>query len=135
MNKTSSTEWLVIAYHDLKSAQILYEANHYTDSIGGDLQQSIEKILKSMLAFYNKKIPKTHDLYEIYDMLNELKLDEEKIDFLYIATEYYKEDRYSNPSYTLPKIEERKLVLNFTEELFEQVCNILEIDKNEIINV
>ena len=47
MNKTSAKEWLVIAFHDLQSAKILYEANHYTDSIGNDLQQSIEKILKS----------------------------------------------------------------------------------------
>lgn len=52
MNKTSATEWLIIAYHDLKSAQILFAANHYTDSIGNDLQQSIEKIPKT----HEKKI-------------------------------------------------------------------------------
>ncbi len=65
MNKASSIEWITIAYHDLRSAQILFEANHYTDSIGSDLQQSIEKLLKSILASDNQKIPKTHDLYEI----------------------------------------------------------------------
>ena len=64
MNKTASFEWLVIAYHDLKSAEILYNANHFTDSIGNDLQQSIEKTLKAILASQNKKIPKSHDLYE-----------------------------------------------------------------------
>ncbi|MEA2099246.1 MAG: hypothetical protein U9P72_03865 [Campylobacterota bacterium] len=32
-NKTSAMEWLMIAYHDLKSAKILLEANHYTDCI------------------------------------------------------------------------------------------------------
>ncbi|MCF6331155.1 MAG: HEPN domain-containing protein [Sulfurimonas sp.] len=42
MNETASIEWLTIAYHDFRSAQILYEANHYTDSIGNDLQQAIE---------------------------------------------------------------------------------------------
>ncbi len=40
-NKTSAKEWLNIAYHNLKSAQILFENNHYTDSIGNDLQQAI----------------------------------------------------------------------------------------------
>ena len=29
MNKASSVEWITIAYHDLRSAQILFEANHY----------------------------------------------------------------------------------------------------------
>ncbi len=33
MNKTASLEWITIAFHDLKSAQILHEANHYTDNI------------------------------------------------------------------------------------------------------
>jgi len=35
-NKTSALEWLIIAYHDLKSAQLLYKVEHYTDSIGED---------------------------------------------------------------------------------------------------
>ncbi len=43
MNKQAAIEWLRIAYHDLKSAQILFDADHYTDSIGCDLQQAIEK--------------------------------------------------------------------------------------------
>ena len=103
MNKTASLEWLIIAYHDLKSAQILYDANHYTDSIGSDLQQSLEKILKSILAFKNEKIPKTHDLYEVYDLLNDLFLEEDEITILYVATEYLKEDRYPNPNYCLPE--------------------------------
>ena len=62
MNKTASLEWLTIAYHDFRSAQILYDVAHYTDSIGSDLQQSIEKILKSILAFKNKKIPRYQKL-------------------------------------------------------------------------
>ncbi len=48
------------------------------------------------------------------------------------ATEYFKEDRYSNPNYCLPAKDEIKEVLDFTEELFEKVCNILEIDSKEI---
>ena len=113
MNKTASIEWLTVAYHDFKSAQILFEANHYTDSIGNDLQQSIEKILKSVLASKNKKIPKTHDLYEIYTMLDEVQLPEHEINLLDVATEYFKEDRYPNPHYCLPENEEIGEVLNF----------------------
>jgi len=133
MNKTASLEWMTIAFHDLKSAQILYDANHYTDSIGNDLQQSIEKILKSILAFENRKIPKTHDLYEVYDSLEKLILEEDEINCLYIATEYFKEDRYPNPNYSLPSREEIKEVLDFTENLFYKVCKILEIDAKDLI--
>jgi len=134
MNKTSSKEWLVISHHDLQSAMILYEANHYTDSIGNDLQQSIEKILKSMLAFQNEKIPKSHDLLEVYENIKD-RIDFEENDLLILAkaTEYFKEDRYPNPNYFLPPREEIKEVLDFTAKLFDRVCGILEIDKGELV--
>ncbi len=81
MNKTAALEWLKISYHDLKSAQILFAANHYTDSIGNDLQQSLEKMLKSIIASKNGKIPKTHDLYELYVLVEEVNLEEYQISF------------------------------------------------------
>lgn len=132
MNKTASLEWVTIAFHDLKSAQILYEANHYTDSIGSDLQQSIEKLLKSILASQNNKIPKTHDLYEIYDLIDEINLLESELKLLDKATLYLKEDRYHNPEYCLPPRDEIKEVLDFTEDLFDNVCKILDLNQEEI---
>jgi HEPN domain-containing protein len=135
MNKTASLEWITIAFHDLKSAQILYEANHYTDSIGSDLQQSIEKLLKSILASKNNKIPKTHDLYEVYDLIDEINLLESELKLLDKATLYLKEDRYPNPEYCLPSREEIKEVLDFTEKLFENVCKILDVNIKEVKNL
>jgi len=44
-----------------------------------------------------------------------------------------KEDRYPNPNYFLPPREEIKEILEFTENLFKDVCKILDIDKQEII--
>ena len=67
MNKSSAIEWLRKPYHDLKSAQILYDANHYTDSIGVNLHCAVEKSLKAFLAYDNSKIPKTHNLPELYE--------------------------------------------------------------------
>jgi HEPN domain-containing protein len=132
MDKNVAMDWLTIASHDLKSAQILFEADHYTDSIGTDLQQAIEKILKSILAFNKQKVPKTHDLYQLYDLLDYLVLEENEIDYLYRATEYYKEDRYPNPNYCLPAREEIKEIMVFTEVLFLKVCDLLEIDPKGI---
>lgn len=128
MNKTAAKEWLIIAYHDYCSALVLYKANHYTDSIGNDLQQTIEKIFKAVIASDNQKIPKTHDLFELYQSVDKVSLDESQIDMLYMATDYYKEDRYPNPNYSLPERGEIKEVLDFTEKLLARVCKLLEID-------
>jgi HEPN domain-containing protein len=134
-NKTSAKEWLNIAYHDLKSAKILYEANHFTDSIGNDLQQSLEKILKSILAHENKQIKKSQDLVENYYLvLHCIQLQDEEISLLEQATEYHREDRYPNPHYSLPPRAEIKEILDFTEKLFDYVCDKLDIDKEEMMN-
>mgnify|MGYP003565175129 FL=1 len=133
-NKTSSMEWLRIAFHDLQSAKILFLANHFTDSIGNDLQQALEKILKSILAYNSERIKKSHDLVEIYESLvnSSLHLTDEDLVYLELATDYFKEDRYPNPYYSLPPKEEIERVPEFTDKLFNQVCKILEIDQEEI---
>jgi HEPN domain-containing protein len=132
-NKTSAIEWLRIAYHDLLSATILYDAEHFTDSIGNDLQQSIEKILKSISVYESAPIKKSHDLLEIYGSVKEaFTLSSEELTCLECATEYFKEDRYPNPYYSLPPREEIKEVLDFTNTLFERVCGVLDISIDEI---
>lgn len=135
MNKKSAIEWLTIAYHDLTSAIILYNADHYTDSIGNDLQQSMEKSLKALLAFENAKIPKSHNLLELHEYVKEKILVTGEEQFLLArGTTYLKEDRYPNPNYSLPPREEIKEVLDFTQKLFDDVCSKLDINKNEITN-
>ena len=52
-NEILAKEWLTKAWHDLSSARILYDADHFTDSIAIDLQQAIEKTLKSIMAYNN----------------------------------------------------------------------------------
>ena len=133
MNKTAAIEWLRIASHDLLSAQILFDANHFTDSIGNDLQQALEKMLKSILASKNEKIPKSYDLLEIYEYIsNEMEIKEKDLRFLALATEYFKEDRYPNPNYFLPPKEEIEDVLAFTKRLFTKICDHLEIDPTKL---
>ena len=66
MNETSAIEWLNKAYHHKSSAELLYKAKHFTDVIAIDLHYAIEVMLKSILAYQNKKIIKTHSLIDIY---------------------------------------------------------------------
>ncbi len=132
-NKTLAKEWLVKAYHDLSSAQILYDAEHFTDIIGIDLQQAIEKTLKAFLAYEDRKIKKTHDLIDVYELVTEyIQLEESEIDLLDIALHYYTHDKYPAMHGILPERQEIKTVLDFATELFERVCRILEINKQEV---
>lgn len=134
-NKPYAKEWLIFAKKNLETAILLFEANHYEDIIGVEIQQSLEKILKSLLTNENLKISKNHDLVKLYFMIEEfISLNENEIVFLRIATDYYKEDRYLNPNYTLPAREEIKEILDFTEGFFYKVCEILDINKKEIIH-
>lgn len=132
-NKTYALEWISFSKKNLNTAKLLFDVNHYEDIIGIELQQSLEKLLKALMANDNTKIPKEHDLIKLYFIIeNKLTLSKEELILLRSSTNYYKEDRYPNPYYSLPSKEEIKEILDFTEELFEKVCNILDIDKKEV---
>jgi HEPN domain-containing protein len=134
MNRNSAIEWLKKVFHDLKSAQILYEANHYTDSIGVDLHYAIEKSFKTFLAYENKKISKSHDLHLLRGQVEDyIKFSFEEVKIINMATDYYIEESYPQYDRKLPSREEIKEVLKFTEYLFDKVCIILDIEKDELL--
>lgn len=66
MNETAAKEWLSKAWHHLSSARLLFNADHYTDIIGVELHYAIEITFKSFSAYENKKILRTHELFELY---------------------------------------------------------------------
>ena len=135
MNETAAKEWLTKAWHHYSSAKLLYKANHYSDIIAVELHYSIEIILKSFLAFENKKILRTHELFEIYELINtKIKFDESEIKLLSIATDYHIEEAYPAFDRQLPIREEIKEVLDFTESLFNRVCSELKINLSEIVD-
>ena len=132
MNKQATKEWLSKAWHNLSGARIFYDVNHYTDVTAIELHYAVEKILKSFLANQNKKIPKTHDLVDIYELINiYVNLDDNKL-LLDQITEYHIDESYPAFDRNMPPKEEIKEVLVFAEELFNKVCDILDIDKKEL---
>ena len=134
MNTTSAKEWLEKVWHDLGSSNILFKANHYTDSIGVDLHYAIEKSCKSILAYQNKKIPKTHDLPELNEMIKAyIELDKQEIYLLHVANRYHIEESYPVFNRFLPMREEIKEVMDFAYKLFDKVCLALDIDKQEVM--
>ncbi|NOQ29650.1 MAG: HEPN domain-containing protein [Helicobacteraceae bacterium] len=132
-NLPYAKEWLTFSQKNLDTAILLFNANHHTDIIGIELQQTLEKLLKSIMANQNIRIPKEHDLVKLYFIVEKyIEINEDEIILLKIATNYYKEDRYPNPNYSLPPKKEIKQVLDFSVELFDKVCTTLSInmDKN-----
>ena len=128
VNKLSAKEWLIKAFHNIKAVTVLFENDVYTDIIGCELQQSIEKTLKSVLAFNNKPIKKTHNLVELLELVKNNIDFEVDIKLLIIATDYYTENRYPNSYFDLPEKKEIEEILNFTKELFKKICLVLDIN-------
>jgi HEPN domain-containing protein len=132
MNKTAMQEWLVKAWHNLATARLLYNADHYTDIIAVEIHYCCEKSLKAFLAYENKKIPKTHDLVDICVLVRDHIDLEDDLILLKQITKYHIEESYPTFERTMPTREEIKEVLDFTEYLFDKVCEILNVDKESL---
>jgi len=133
MNEPAAKEWLNKAWHHYGSGCILYEANHYTDTIAVDLHYCVEIILKSFLAYENKKILKTHNLLEISELVKDyISFTTEEQALLAVITKYHIKGSYPTRDRRLPSKDEIKEVLDFTDNLFHQVCTILNINPEEV---
>jgi len=133
MNKTTAKEWLNKAWHNLSGARIFYDVNHYTDTIAVEVHYAVEKTLKSLLAYQNKKIPKTHDLAKIHSFIMDMiEFNEEELELLDTISDYHIEESYPAFNRPLPSRDEIKKVLEFAERVFEDVCDILDIKRDEL---
>jgi HEPN domain-containing protein len=134
-NSVYAKEWLQFAYRNLFTAVHLYEVNHFTDIIVIDLQQALEKMLKATLAYDNKKIPKSHFLDELASLSERVTFNDNELLILEKTTDYYREDRYPNPNYSLPTRQETKEILDFANTLFDRICETLKISQESIVHV
>ena len=132
MNITSAIEWLEKSWHNLSGAKLFYEANHYTDVTAVELHYSVEKSLKAFLAYENKKIPKSHDLENIYYLVKSFINLDDYLDLLDQISKYHIEEAYPSFERTMPSREDIKEVLEFAQKLFQEVCNILDVDSDKV---
>ena len=128
-NLKYAQEWLNKSWHHLSSAILLYKAKHYTDIIAIELHYSVEITLKSFLAYDNRQIKKTHDLLEVSELVKEyVKIEDLKM--LSLITKYHISEAYPPRDRRMPSRDEIKEVLEFAEEIFEEVCEILKISSD-----
>ena len=134
VNKTSAKEWLKHAYHDLNGSKLLYDADHFTDTISYVVHQSLEKSLKSILAFYNNPIKKTHNLIDLYELVknDNFYLEEDEIFLFAIASKYYTEQRYPMIDKESPTKEEIKDMIDLADKVFNRICEIFNINFEDL---
>jgi len=89
-------EWFERGEHEIETAQLLYEAQGYTDAIAYHVQQAIEKYLKGYLILNGEKPPRTHDLGALLNLVSRFRPDlyAPFIELCEKATRYYIESRY-----------------------------------------
>ncbi len=121
------------SWHNLSSAKILLNANHYRDVIAVDLHYSLEKTLKAFSAYENRKISRTHNLLDLYsDCTKYIKLTDEELDLITVATDYHIKESYPAFHRSLPGIKEINEIPNLAHKLFEISCAKLDIDVKDI---
>lgn len=129
-NRTYAFEWLEYSKRNIQAAEILYRENHYTDVIAVELHQGVEKAFKSLLALYGIKIPKTHDLLALVDLIsNSIDLDTKWNDNLLVINDYYQTERYPGPRYEMPEKAEIEQSLRVANEIHSYVNDIISLNK------
>jgi len=127
-NKLLANDWLESGKKHLGAAEILFKNGHYTDIVGIELQHSIERVLKALLAFNNLPIARTHDLTILLEAVkDEIEFDNDIWEQCEIATDYFVDNRYPvRGSNFLPSDKEIKKVIETANFIYKSV--------NEYIN-
>jgi HEPN domain-containing protein len=94
--KKAVMEWFERGDRDLKTAQLLYDQQGYTDIIAYHIQQTIEKYLKGYLVFKGQRPPRVHELDTLLNFISKVEPDlyDPYIELCEKATRYYLEERY-----------------------------------------
>ena len=132
-NKTKALEWLKFAQNDLDVASHLNEIYRPlpTNTICWLCQQSIEKAYKAILAYYDVKIPKIHDIRRIQQTTLGLEpgvsIDVKIADKI---TEFASEARYPDNIFDFTK-EDAELGLKYAKQVLDQVKEALKLPQDD----
>ncbi|KIM13295.1 MAG: HEPN domain-containing protein [Sulfurovum sp. FS08-3] len=133
--KMISKEWLKASNDDMLIIEQIINIEHLTHMVAFHSQQAIEKSLKALIEEYEIDIPKIHKLIRLKKILSD-KLTIENDELLETLDELYIDSRYPSNMGLLPNgkptLEEAKEFYEFAQNIFDKVCNQLNITKSEI---
>ncbi|MEO1953397.1 MAG: HEPN domain-containing protein [Campylobacterales bacterium] len=127
MGKELAKEWLKASNDDLSViAKIIDDAN-LTHIVAFHSQQAIEKSLKAMLEFDNKKVLKVHKLQTIVDSVNlDLEIDDtilQLLDKLYIDSRY--PGNFGLLPYGKPLLKDSEVFYQLAKDIFNYTQNYI----------
>ena len=133
MKEELAKAWLEASYSDLAVIKEIIHIDYLSHMVAFHSQQSIEKSFKAILEYYDRHIPKKHNLNALYDLVQDSITIYDK-DILEELNELYIDSRYPN-SFALmphgkPTLNDAKRYYNFASEIFENVANYLGIETN-----
>ncbi len=117
-----ANEWFERGRHDIEAARLLFDYQHYTDTIAHLIQQGVEKYLKGFLIHHGWKLKKIHDLEELVTEATKYNVGfKEYLDFARKVTAYYIDNRYPpGPPIDYPR-EDIEKSLKLAEEIIEKI--------------
>ena len=128
-------EWIRAAYLDIDSIGYIVQVEHLSSITAFHSQQSIEKSLKAMVQHKYSNVKNQHDLLRLYNLVSDIFIID-NLDTLDTLNRLYIDSRYPGSFGLLPNgkptLEDAKEFYEFALDIFNRVCNLLEIDPEEI---
>ncbi len=128
-------EWLKAARDDLILIQNIYNNPQITHLTAFHAQQVVEKSIKAYLEKRGDVVPKTHKIQTLVDLAG---LDfSSQDDIIQLLDSLYIESRYPGDMgllpYGKPTLEDAREFYEFASSVFDMICNLLEVGKEELV--
>lgn len=131
---TMHVEWLKAAHDDLILLSDIATNASITHLIAFHSQQAVEKSLKAYLEYQDQEVPKIH---KIQSLVDRVEIDFEEYDeLIQLLDTLYIESRYPGDMgllpYGKPTLKDAQEFYDFAQKIFNDICNKLNINKNEL---
>ncbi|AEI14080.1 HEPN domain protein [Flexistipes sinusarabici DSM 4947] len=136
MKENIVKDWLRSSYSDLVLIEEILGNDFLTHMVAFHAQQSIEKSFKAIIESKFDNVPKIHSLNRLYKIVSGFLavnnfVEINKLDKLYIESRYPVD--FGLLPDGKPSLDDAKRFYDFAADVFERVCDILKIDKAEIM--
>lgn len=136
-NHDMAKEWLKASIMDLNLIKEIINNKNLTTMTAFHSQQSIEKTLKAILEYHNQCVPKIHQIKKLFKLTEQYINIDVKIEIVLKIDTLYIESRYPGDMgllpYGKPTIEDSEEFYNYAVMIFNKVCKVLDINKDELL--
>lgn len=133
--KAFAKEWLRAAYDDILVIAKIYQDELLSHMVAFHAQQCIEKSFKAILEDNEVEFPKIHKLLRLQTILP-ISIQNTNEELMRTLDELYIESRYPGDFGLLPHgkptLQDAEDFYNYAQEVFKEVCTLLNISIDEI---